>query len=279
MHPKRNYLRCPQCDSFKNIEMNSGPTGIETVICGRCGHSLAVHDGIPDFAPHVPLMDRHLRPIQKLNQSPVFSTLYESAVWRSFLTRLGSGISMKEELDRVLSLAGSGDIETVADLACGTGHYARAFSGKFPDALIYGLDISLSMLSQGKKLARRNNLASILFLRGDIFRLPFDDHAIDRVNCCGALHLFSNVRPIWHEISRILKPGGVFTGWTLYLKPGLEERFQRRMMKKKLASFFTPDQLGNDLKLAGLTHFHCEQERLWLIFSAIKTEMGFYDRK
>jgi SAM-dependent methyltransferase len=252
--------------------LNSGLTRIESVYCNRCGYRLPVHDGIPDYASHVSLKDPQLRPIQRLNQSPVFSAFYESAIWRAFLTLLGSGISMKNELDRVLSMAGNGNVETVADLACGTGHYARAFSRKFPDALIYALDISLSMLAQGNKLARRNHLTSILFLRGDIYRLPFEDHSIDRVNCCGALHLFSNVRPIWREISRILKPGGVFTGWTLYLKPGLEERFQRRMIEKGLASFFQPNQLDDDLKQAGLTYFHCERERLWLIFRALKKD-------
>ncbi len=194
------------------------------------------------------------------------------------MTRLGSGISMKEELDRVLSRTENGAIETVADLACGTGHYARAFSRKFPGARIYGLDISLSMLTRGNKLACRHNLNSILFLRGDIYHLPFEDRSIDHVNCCGALHLFSNVFPIWHEIFRILRPGGTFTGWTLYLKPGLEERFQRRMMEKGQASFFQPDQLGSDLKQAGLTHFRCERKRLWLIFSASKTTMTNYNK-
>ena len=268
------HLRCPQCEIAGNIVLDSKSTRIEKAFCSNCGYNLPVYEGIPDFASHVPLMDLRLRPIQKLNQSPVFSVFYESAVWRAFLTRLGSGISMKDELERVLSLAGNGNIETVADLACGTGHYARAFSRKYPGALVYGLDISLSMLTRGRNLARRNNLTSILFLRGDIYRLPFEDHSIDRVNCCGALHLFSNVRPIWREISRILRPGGVFTGWTLYLKPGLEERLQRRMMEKGLASFFQPDQLGDDLKQAGLTHFHCERERLWLIFSASKIRTG-----
>jgi len=276
MHFTRIHLRCPQCAIGGNIVLDSKTSRIDKAFCSNCGHNLPVHDGIPDFASHIPLTDPRLRPIQKLNQSPVFSAFYESAIWRAFLTRLGSGISMKAELDRVLSLAGNGPIETVADLACGTGHYARAFSRKFPEALIYGLDISLSMLAQGQKVARRNALTSIFFLRGDIYRLPFEDRSIDHVNCCGALHLFSNVRPIWREISRILRPGGVLTGWTLYLKPGPEERFQRRMMDKGLASFFQPDQLGVDLKQAGLTHFHCERERLWLIFSATKTGMAYY---
>lgn len=274
MHSKYCHLRCPQCEISGNMVLDLKPTRIGKAFCSNCGYDLPLHDGISDFAPHVPLMDPKLRPIQKLNQSPVFSAFYESAVWRAFLTRLGSGISMKDELERILSLAGNGAIETVADLACGTGHYARAFSGKFPDAVIYGLDISLSMLARGQKLARRSNLNSILFLRGDIYRLPFEDSSIDRVNCCGALHLFSNVFPIWREIFRILRPGGVFTGWSLYLKPGLEERIQHRMMEKKLASFFQPGQLGDELKQAGLTHFHCERERLWLIFSATKTKDG-----
>lgn len=78
----------------------------------------------------------------------------------------------------------------LVDLACYTGFYTRAFAHKWPEALVYGLDISLSMLEQARKVARRKGLKSIVFLRGDLYRLPFNDESIDYVNCGGRFTYF-----------------------------------------------------------------------------------------
>ena len=125
----------------------------------------------------------------------------------------------------------------ILDLACGTGHYARAFANVNPKAVVYGVDISLSMLTHARMLARQKSLKQIVFLRGDIYRLPFDDQCVDWVHCGGALHLFADLRPIWTEIARVIKPGGVFTVMTIALARGLIGKLQQRIMKQGHAIF------------------------------------------
>jgi len=229
-----------------------------------------VFGGIPDFAEHLALDEPKLGKAQKLMNSKIFASIYETLIWRRLHTRIGSGISMEQEVQEVLEMSGTDSAQVVADLACGTGHYARAFARKLPDALIYGLDISLSMLDQGRKKARKEGLNTIMFLRGDIHRLPFDDESVDRVNCGGALHLFQNLSAIWKEISRILRPGGVFTAMTITLGPGLIHKVQKRLMDRGRATFFHPHQLVDDLNSVGLSSFRYKQHRVSLIFRTVK---------
>ena len=265
------YLRCSACNISGEIVFDFEFPHICKAVCEACDHELSVYGRIPDFAGHVPLADPELMFIQKMNNSKIFAKFYETAVWRAFLTRLGAGISMQRELWEVLDMSGRGPAKVVADLACGTGHYARAFARAFPNSHVYGVDISLSMLQQGVKMAMKKGLQSIRFLRGDVYRLPFNDGCVDRVNCCGALHLFSDLHPIWKEISRILKPGGVFTGWVMIARQQWgEKRLQQHLMNRGKATFFRPDLMADDLNAVGLSSFRYVKHRVWLVFSAMK---------
>ncbi|MDY7037007.1 MAG: class I SAM-dependent methyltransferase, partial [Thermodesulfobacteriota bacterium] len=148
--------------------MESDTQDIRRVFCRSCNHERNVYDGIPDFAGHMDHAAPVAEPAQKLMNTRLFASLYESPIWRPLHTRLGAGISMNQEVRAILEMSGKEKAHLVADLACGTGHYTRALAGAFPGAGVYGLDISLSMLAQGRKVAKRNGLTYILFLRGDI---------------------------------------------------------------------------------------------------------------
>jgi SAM-dependent methyltransferase len=263
-------LRCPKCGRAGKVIIDPDFWDIERANCRFCNYKLPVYDGIPDFAEHITLIDPKLSPAQKLMNSFLVAYLYESPIWRPLHTRIGSGISLEKEVQEVLELSGAAPVHQVADLACGTGYYARAFARRFPEALVYGLDISLNMLSRGRRVARRQGLKTIMFLRGDIYLLPFDDNSLDRINCGGTLHLFSNLTPIWREVFRVLKPGGVFTAMTITLARGVIRKVQQSIVDRNRATFFQPDQLAADLSAAGLSSFKCMQHRVSLIFRAVK---------
>ncbi len=263
-------LRCPNCGEAGGVTFSPALHDIKEASCDSCNYNLSVHNGIPDFAEHIALDDPELNRPQRIMNSRLFASIYETPLWRPLHTRIGSGISMDQEVQEVLRMAESDSVRTVGDLACGTGHYARAFARKLPEGQIYGLDISLSMLSQGHKIALRKGMPNILFLRGDIHLLPFDDESLDQVNCGGALHLFPNLRPIWKEIARVLSPGGVFTAMTLAYGGGLIGRIQQRMVRRSKATFFDPDQLAADLREAGFPVFKYMKHRVSLIFCAAK---------
>ena len=265
------FLRCPNCHRAGEIFFDPDSVDIQQAMCRFCGRRLSVFGGIPDFAEHIDFTETKLGRAQKLMNSKIFASIYETLIWRRLHTRVGSGMSVEREVQEVLEMSGTDSAQVVADLACGTGHYARAFARKLPDALIYGLDISLSMLNQGRKKAQREGLTTITFLRGDIYQLPFENESVDWVNCSGTLHLFPNLAPIWREISRILRPSGVFTAMTITLVPGLIYKVQKRLMDRGHATFFCPHQLGNDLNAVGLSSFQYTQHRVSLIFRAVKT--------
>jgi len=227
-------------------------------------------EGVPDFAEHVPRRGLGSSRAQEVMNSRFFARLYETPFWRPLHTRIGTGISLRKEISLVLGMAGSGRAEAVADLACGTGLYTRAFAGQMPEACIYGLDISVNMLRQAQRLACREGRRLIIYLRGDLNRLPFADASLDLVNCGGALHLFSHPLPIWEEVSRVLRPGGVFTAMTLTLGRGPVRRLQLRLMRKGQATFFDPEDLSRDLEAAGFSSFRYQKHGLSLLFAAVK---------
>lgn len=178
---------------------------------------------------------------------------------------------MRREVMEVLRIAGAVSPKLLADIACGTGHYARAFADAYPEARVYGMDVSLAMLRQAQKKARSPHYGNIFFVRGDIHLIPLADRSMDVVNCCGALHLFTTLQPIWREISRILRPGGVFCGWTLVAhSQGPERSIQNRLMRRRKATFFHPVGLADDLRVAGLRWFRWNKRRAWLLFRAVK---------
>jgi len=229
-------------------------------------------EGIPDLARHIPIenVKKNVSLIQRVNNSRFFSFYYDKPVWRPFLTRIGSWLSMAEEAEIILEYSALRDSLNVADLACGTGRYARAFARRCPRGRVYGVDLSVNMLREARRESCRAALPNITLLRGDIHRLPFPDGSIDRVNCCGVLHLFANTKPVWREIARVLAPKGIFTGWVLTYAPNAFSRIQERLRDRIFLHLFKPEQLAADLAQVGLVDFGHEQHHLWLLFKAVK---------
>ena len=90
----------------------------------------------------------------------------------------------------------------VLDLACGTGDLCRELvdAGYRP----LGIDFATRMLD----LARERTDAPLV--RGDAQAMPLHDGAVDGVVCGFALRNFVDVRAVFDECARILRPGGRF---------------------------------------------------------------------
>jgi SAM-dependent methyltransferase len=269
-------LRCPQCQKSGTLQVAAGVEGVGSGHCQGCGHDLAVHDGIPDFAEHIPMHGDHpqLSPLQWLMNTRLFAAIYETPFWRPLHTRLGSGISMSDEVNEVMSFVEADRVACALDLACGTGHYARAMAQRFPQARIWGADISLSMLRRASAYARASHLESLAFYRGDIHRLPHDDASVDWANCGGALHLLPDPAAAWREIARILRPGGRFTAMVVVLRGGLLGRLQRWLMQRDKAFFFAPDTLATELASFGLADFRHRSHGGSMVFSTVRLPAG-----
>lgn len=95
--------------------------------------------------------------------------------------------------------------EMLLDIGIGTGLASLPFAKA--GLIIFGLDGSLEMLRVCESKAFAKELR-----RFDLrdTPLPYPDCAFDHVICCGVLHFFSELEPIVKEISRVIKPGGIF---------------------------------------------------------------------
>lgn len=265
-------IQCPNCKQTGKMIFNSQFHLSQGVKCDACGHETPVLEGIVNFAEHIPVDKKDPNPAQRLMNTRAFAKIYETPIWRPLHTWIGSGISMHREVEEIIDFTDLKPPGLIADLACGTGHYARAFSRHFQDAGVLGVDISLGMLITGRKIAHEHKIPNLIFFRGDIYKLPFCAESLDLVNCAGALHLFPKVRPIWREIARVLKPGGMMTAMTIARTGGVLGKIQKKVMAKKRATFFELEPLAQDLRSFGLNAFSFRKHRTTLLFSTQKRE-------
>jgi SAM-dependent methyltransferase len=87
------------------------------------------------------------------------------------------------------------------DAACGTGRISELLARRGHRVL--GVDGSPDMLD----LARAR-VPDAEFRPGDLHRLPVDDDAVDLVVCSLALTHVPDLRPVFAEFARVLRPGG-----------------------------------------------------------------------
>ncbi len=111
------------------------------------------------------------------------------------------------DLNAMLAAAGLRGDERVLDVGCGTGHTALAFAPHVAE--VVGLDLTLAMLAQARKLAAERGLANVRFERGDVERLPYPDATFDVVTSRYSAHHYPHPQVALAECARVLKPSGV----------------------------------------------------------------------
>ena len=101
----------------------------------------------------------------------------------------------------------------VLDLACGTGAMARRLRARFPDAHLFGSDLSGPQLAAA--LAEQRRLRDVFpFSQCTATALPFKDRSFDAIHSSWFLEHVARHEPlpILREARRVLRPDG-----TLYL--------------------------------------------------------------
>jgi ubiquinone/menaquinone biosynthesis C-methylase UbiE len=93
----------------------------------------------------------------------------------------------------------------VLDVGCGTGALTLRLANSGYE--VTGVDISAQMLSQ---LARRAGELKVSLVEADIFSLPFPENTFDAAVSRWVLPHFSDWSSAVREVSKVLKPGGVF---------------------------------------------------------------------
>lgn len=96
---------------------------------------------------------------------------------------------------------------TLLDVGCGGGLLAEQFAAL--GCAVTGIDPSLPTLDAARAHAEQSGL-SINYLAGSAEHLPFEVAQFDAVVCCDVLEHVESIDAVIAELSRVLKPGGVF---------------------------------------------------------------------
>jgi ubiquinone/menaquinone biosynthesis C-methylase UbiE len=92
------------------------------------------------------------------------------------------------------------------DIATGTGFTALALSPQC--RRVIGLDLTLGMLNEARRLAGERGAPNLLFSLGDAEAVPFRDNTFDIVTCRFASHHFPDLPRAFSEMARVATPGG-----------------------------------------------------------------------
>jgi ubiquinone/menaquinone biosynthesis C-methylase UbiE len=206
-----------------------------------------------------------ITPFQRLMQTPLIVSVYER-FWRQAGYFLASSRSFGREMHTVMTMGKGQSPERALDLACGTGVFTRPLA-RVTGSPIIGLDLSLPMLNHARRLAKREGMHSVLFVRASAFSLPFADDSFPYVNCCGALHLFDRPAAALSEISRVLRPGGHLCVQTT-IRPARSGGFAYFLERFIRFGFFNEAELKDLLRLHAFEIIESERHRISFTFLA-----------
>jgi demethylmenaquinone methyltransferase/2-methoxy-6-polyprenyl-1,4-benzoquinol methylase len=99
--------------------------------------------------------------------------------------------------------------QRLLDVAGGTGDIAFRFLGRASQASAVVLDMTESMLVEGRKRAEAEKLSSHLdWTVGDAMALPFENGSFDRYTISFGIRNVTRIPDALREAYRVLKPGG-----------------------------------------------------------------------
>jgi len=100
------------------------------------------------------------------------------------------------------------------DLGCGTGLHTAELCQMFPDARVWGVDLAPGMLEYASK--RLGTDKKVGLICGDAENLPLEKESMDFVFSNFSLQWCPDLKQVFREVYRVLKPGG----WIFFSLPG-----------------------------------------------------------
>ena len=254
---------CPRCRGALSVSH-------EAIACGLCDWEHAVTDGFLPLVVGERPPPRGLGP--RAMQWRPLTRIYER-VWRPTFVSIASRRRADRGAERVwieshmLKAAGG----EVADLSCGPGWMARRFATSGAFTAVYGVDLSVPMLEVCVASARRES-APLISVQADVEHLPFRDKSLAGAHAGAALHLWPDPLSALIEVSRVLRPEGVFVASTFVHGPHWDLRHLVEDTFERLSEvrFFEPGQLEALCAAAGLVDFESRVQGGWIVFSARK---------
>ncbi|XWS25272.1 hypothetical protein CRYUN_Cryun27aG0055100 [Craigia yunnanensis] len=278
-----NGLACPICyDPLTRISdspLYVGSTAGSNLQCNTCKKiyfgnetylDLVASSGSKQYDDSMPLATEMFR-------TPVVSFLYERG-WRQ--TSIFCGFpGIEKEFDMAKNYLKPVLGGNIVDASCGSGLFSRLFAKSGLCSQVVALDYSENMLRQCYEFIEKEEnfpKEKVTLVRADISRLPFKSSSVDAVHAGAALHCWPSPSTAVAEISRVLRPGGVFVA-TTYILDGpfafvpFLRTFRQNIMGITGSHIFLSERELEDLcRTCGLVGFTCIRNGLFVMISARK---------
>ncbi len=232
-------------------------------VCMQCERNMPLRSGVLDLLNEPPQLSLAAR---FLHTSGLVR-IYED-YWRPSLCRLVTRSRFAAQAELLSSWHSPEPGGFLLDVGCGTGNFTRALAQRHPETTVIGVDISQTMLSRAHHLATAQGITNIAFLRASALALPFVSAAFDGANCCGAMHLFTDLGQSVSEISRCLRPGSVFSGLNFTQGPGRPLTSLRNGRPLEGMHFFAEGEIERLLESCSFQDYSDSREQLVQLFRA-----------
>jgi SAM-dependent methyltransferase len=98
----------------------------------------------------------------------------------------------------------------VVDLGCGPGLFLRDLGERYPQARLYGYDLTPAMVSYGQQQPTTGPRLTLVVHDVATQPLPHAAGSVHLVTMSSVLHVVDEPFPVLTEIHRVLAPGGIF---------------------------------------------------------------------
>ncbi|GBF96312.1 hypothetical protein Rsub_09107 [Raphidocelis subcapitata] len=285
------HLACPICQTTA-FDVPASPAPYQPLTCGRCSRTFETGGAsyldltLTSGAPQRVYKQRGAQSTELFRQ-PLISFVYERG-WRQNFA--GAGFPGPErEYEMAMRYLAPTLGGTLVDASCGTGLFTRLFarSGRF--AGVVALDYSETMLRQAQAYFKEDPVlatdssAPIVCVRADIARLPFATASVDAIHAGAAIHCWPNPQAALAEVSRVLRPGGVFVAST-FLTPfaplgeivgddavrPISQALNPFSGAGGTIKYWDEGELIDLVNSVGLTDYRRDRSRMFVMFAATK---------
>lgn len=283
-------LACPIC--FEPL-VRKGPPGLNQAAitrsgfkCNKCKKAYSTRDVFLDLTVTAGTKDyeEYLPSGTELFRSPIVSFVYERG-WRQNFARSGFP-GPDEEVNLAQKFLKPTEGGVLLDVSCGSGLFSRRFAKSNVYSAVIASDFSENMLRQCHEFIRQDGSlknTNLALVRADVARLPFATGTVDAVHAGAALHCWPSPSAGVAEISRILRPGGVFVATTFIspteifqldiFKP-LQQAVRRATTSTSLRYWLEPE-LEDLCKTCGLTDYKKIRRSNFIMLSACKPLLDY----
>ncbi|KAJ4952559.1 hypothetical protein NE237_029391 [Protea cynaroides] len=279
----KKILACPVC--YDPLIWNGEPgltmisTPGSTFQCSTCKKSFVANETFIDLttASGAKVYGEPMPLSTELFRIPLVSFLYERGWRQSFSAGGFPGPEKEFEMakDYLKPVLGG----NIVDASCGSGLFSRLFAKSGLFSLVVALDFSENMLRQCYEFINQEEgfpKENLILVRADIARLPFVSSSVDAVHAGAAIHCWPSPSAAVAEISRVLRPGGVFVATTFIsdtiFVPALVMRIVRQYVRQYSSNniFLSERELEGLCETCGLEGFTCVRNGTFIMFSATK---------